>query len=115
MADIEKVIKGLECCTKFGCHHGCEYKSNGYSGMTCRQELERDALELLKEQANAYHYLQKQFFEVQDKLLSQPQIVRCKDCKYYIEPTEEEAGGCLIKAGYFPVSENWFCADGERK
>ena len=49
MADIEKVIKGLECCTKLGCHHGCEYKSNGYSGMTCRQELEKDALELLKE------------------------------------------------------------------
>lgn len=43
------------------------------------------------------------------------EIVRCKDCKYYIEPTEEEAGGCLIKAGYFPVSENWYCADGERK
>ena len=50
MAELEKVIKGLECCTKLGCHHGCEYKSNGYSGMTCRQELERDALELLKEQ-----------------------------------------------------------------
>ena len=49
MADIEKVIKGLECCTKLGCHHGCEYKSNGYSAMTCRQELETDALELLKE------------------------------------------------------------------
>ena len=40
-------------------------------------------------------------------------IIRCKECKYYIEPTEEEAGGCLIKAGYFPVSENWFCADGQ--
>ena len=47
-ADIEKVIKGLECCTKLGCHHGCEYKS--YSPMTCRQELEKDALKLLKEQ-----------------------------------------------------------------
>lgn len=43
------------------------------------------------------------------------ELVRCKDCKYYIEPTEEEAGGCLIKVGYFPVSENWFCADGERE
>ena len=40
-------------------------------------------------------------------------VVRCKDCKYYSEPTDEKAGGCLIKAGYFPVSENWFCADGE--
>jgi hypothetical protein len=48
--DIEKVIKGLECCTRLGCHHGCEYKSNGYSAMTCRQELEKDVLALLKEQ-----------------------------------------------------------------
>lgn len=58
MADIEKVIKGLECCTRLGCHHGCEYKSNGYSGMTCRQELERDALELLKEQQEKIRILQ---------------------------------------------------------
>ena len=57
MADIEKVIKGLECCTKLGCHHGCEYKSNGYSGMTCRQELEKDALELLKEKEA--HWIKK--------------------------------------------------------
>ena len=53
--------------------------------------------------------------EAEEFIKEQPQIVRCKDCKYYIEPTEEEAGGCLIKAGYFPVSENWFCADGEKE
>lgn len=78
-----------------------------------------NALELLKEQANAYHYLQKQFFEVQNELLSQPQIVRCKNCKHrgIVEK-------CLLAA----VSEEkdvpifildnrgeWFCADGERK
>lgn len=45
MADIEKVIKGLECCTGLGCHHGCKYLKNG-----CTQFLKTDALELLKEQ-----------------------------------------------------------------
>ena len=45
MADIEKVIKGLECCTGLGCHHGCKYLKNG-----CTQFLRMDALELLKKQ-----------------------------------------------------------------
>ena len=45
MADMEKVIKGLECCTGLGCHHGCKYLKNG-----CTQFLKMDALELLKEQ-----------------------------------------------------------------
>ena len=45
MADIKDVINGLECCTYLGCHHGCAYLNNG-----CRPLLEKDALELLKEQ-----------------------------------------------------------------
>lgn len=40
---------------------------------------------------------------------AQPEIVRCKDCKY------NDDGECIIKAGWFPVKPNWFCADGERK
>ena len=94
MADIEKVIKGLESCANNGycAENYCPYENE--AELYCIDVLLRDALELLK---------------------SQPQVIRCKDCKYYIEPTEEEAGGCLIKAGYFPVSENWFCADGGHK
>ena len=48
MADIEKVIKGLEHCS-FPCKescHDCPYYPNGVSG--CAQ-LAKDALELLKE------------------------------------------------------------------
>ena len=37
------------------------------------------------------------------------EIVRCKDCKY------NDDGECIIKAGWFPVKPDWFCADGERK
>ena len=45
MADIDDVIKGLECCTGLGCHHGCKYLNNG-----CNQFLKMDALELLTSQ-----------------------------------------------------------------
>ncbi|MBO5968264.1 MAG: hypothetical protein J6S14_07175 [Clostridia bacterium] len=37
------------------------------------------------------------------------ELVRCKDCKY------KDDGECVIKAGWFPVKPEWFCADGERK
>lgn len=37
------------------------------------------------------------------------ELVRCKDCKY------NDDGECIIKAGWFPVKPDWFCADGERK
>ena len=95
MADIEKVIKGLECCTKLGCHHGCEYKPNGYSAMICRQKLETDALELLKEQQA---------------------IIRCKDCKYGYKDEASKSLGTVqcAKMDCFKL-DNWFCADGERK
>ena len=55
MADVEKVITGLELCTNIsqdGCLMLCPYKDEQdetYSGF-CEQVLKRDALELLKEQ-----------------------------------------------------------------
>lgn len=36
------------------------------------------------------------------------ELIRCKDCKY------NDDGECIIKAGWFPVKPDWFCADGER-
>ena len=60
MADINRVRKGLECCTGLGCHHGCEYLKKG-----CTQSLKMDALEIinrqqaendrLKAELNQYH------------------------------------------------------------
>ena len=97
MADIEKVVKGLECCyASFPKLKGCPvcpYEKDCYHDKAC-DDLLCDAIELLK---------------------SQPQIVRCKDCKHYIEKTDDEPSSCLIKAGYFPVSDDWYCADGEAK
>ena len=37
------------------------------------------------------------------------ELVRCKDCKY------NEDGECIIKAGWFPVTPEWFCADGVKR
>ena len=48
-------------------------------------------------------------------LKSQPQIVRCKDCKHYryYGLSSDTVSECTIDHCY-PDSE-WFCADGERK
>ena len=43
-------------------------------------------------------------------LKSQPQIVRCKECKHHKKDT------CSAVAGMaFPPPDDWFCADGEAK
>ena len=50
MADIEKVIKALECCRKHECAGKCPYCEVVSDGYICLQSfLMRDAIELLKE------------------------------------------------------------------
>ena len=53
---------------------------------------------------NCKHYISKN--EAHNLI---KQITRCKDCKY------NDDGECIIKAGWFPVKPDWFCADGEHK
>lgn len=56
MADIKKVIDALEHCEHCACF-SCPYNENGKGGWNCRQ-MNKDALELLKEQQNVieqYH------------------------------------------------------------
>ena len=46
----------------------------------------------------------------------QPQIVRCKDCKYAedcVSPYKEGEKWCMKMDAWTP--KDWFCADGERK
>ena len=53
MTDMEKVIKGLECCTdgSMMCkRERCPYYGKAPIDSTCRIELEKDAFALLKEQ-----------------------------------------------------------------
>lgn len=46
MAELQKVIKGFECCLKLLCSK-CPYKG---PGKHCLQGIQEDALELLKKQ-----------------------------------------------------------------
>lgn len=43
------------------------------------------------------------------------ELVRCKDCKYYVE----EVGACtrsdIIRSDMRIIMPNWFCADGVKK
>ena len=54
MADLEKVIKGLEICVKIGkfaeCIENCPYFSQRFGVGVCSENMMRDALALLKEQ-----------------------------------------------------------------
>lgn len=89
--------------------------------------LALDVLNLLKEQEEHSHELQqiindgfeamkvatKRIKELEALMKEQPDVVRCKDCKY------GEPWGVLIGCGKskgFGITHNpdWFCADGER-
>ena len=88
MPDREKVINGLECCMSEHICRGCPYREKGEcedGGYYYSKAIE-DALALLKEQ---------------------PEIIRCKDCKHYMT-IHCICDGCCI-------SDDWFCADGERR
>lgn len=95
MAELEKVIKGLNYCTRLylGCKK-CPYFGTSTSKASCECQLKTDAVALLKEQ---------------------PQIVRCKDCKFWDCVNDSYYGKCsqVFKGKLSPF--DWFCADGERK
>ena len=101
MADREKVIKGLDALYKAMHENQCyacsyEFIENAKEFGT---EIIADALALLE---------------------SQPQIVRCKDCKHSCYCNIQE-----LPPGIFVVAKctktnvahvaDWFCADGERR
>ena len=47
------------------------------------------------------------------KALEQPKIVRCKDCRWFLQRFVSE--GRCIKNGNEYHKPDWFCADGKRK
>lgn len=87
MADIEKVIKELDRMTEDARAMDLEW-AIGIDDFATLCE----ALELLKEQ---------------------PQIVRCKDCKYV--ECEGVEGFLVCDISGFSHLPEFFCADGERK
>ena len=51
MAELEKVIKGLECCKAIHIYlcNDCPYHNDDVDDNNCKESLCADALELLKE------------------------------------------------------------------
>ena len=96
MPDREKVIKGIRKCLS---HKPCSENDCPYENECAVEHLNdpliRDALALLKDQ---------------------PQIVRCKDCKFgfseygYVFCTKPH-----VEKGSANHKPDWLCADGERK
>ena len=94
MPDREKVIKGLEVCRdqdnppghRFtGCKDDCPYYGNG-----CAKKLKEDAMDQLKEQ---------------------PEIVLCKDCKWWSKSKLK----CYRPYANRQSNSNSFCDKGIRK
>jgi len=108
MTNYNKVIKGLEYCSK-GMENGlhcndCPYwEENDNGKLTCCSEtLCSDALTLLKRQSDYIAELSHAPFYVQ---IAQPPVIRCKEC--CLKDRCELYGG-------FKDDSDWFCADGER-
>lgn len=73
--------------------------------------IARSTLELIYEQDLHLQHLLEITEKFEKELNKQPEIVRCKDCKYY---TNVDGYMYCIKMHEYPYFE-WFCADGERK
>jgi len=143
--DRGEVIKALECCTdhdhRADCY-GCYQEGPGF-GIVCRENLMRDALELLKDQEDlteAFNeavqrcreymekcgailtYNKKRLFFADSKgnITPLPEIVRCKDCQYAEQTMFDDEYRCYYdeenESGCKRLHKgNFFCADGKRK
>ena len=85
MADIEKVIKSLELCVQGskGCLKDCPYTDKG-----CRIQLEKDALELLKERVKA-----KVVFAQYDGSVE----TECGNCGQHLDKTYSHCPKCQME------------------
>ena len=87
MAELEKVIQGLDCClavknagtkTCFDCHYK---EKDGHLNTPCEDYLMADALELLKWQAGTIRGLEQSLKETLDVVSGQKNVGRCNECK----------------------------------
>ena len=130
MAELEKVIKAVECRANgngqqaciVGWDVDCPYS---YNHAFCdMNQLLLDALDLLREQedlgtelTNAVELIHKKNERIEKLLKEQEAVVHCKDCKHgEIHGIDVE---CVAheEVSYDPEPWHpldWFCADGER-
>lgn len=67
-------------------------------GIFMAQEIYADCIQTLKELPSA-----------------QPEIVRCKDCKFYSQMNRETKTGICNLTMHQNFGDNWFCAGAERR
>jgi len=91
MPDIKKVINGLEHCMSESLCYKCPYKN--------ADECE-----------NGKYYYSKAIEDAIILLKEQPEIIRCKDCKYWHDPIN-----CQMDSEGMKTSGDWFCADAKRR
>lgn len=116
MTDREKILAWLNCHCQGNDNPDCGSCPFQYSD--CAVELPKVIKNLSQESvtphlaASTLTLLQEQnscencAIAIEDRQL----VVRCKDCKYYRGINE----GCGAR-DFYPPSEDWFCADGERR
>lgn len=107
MADREKIIKELENLRDI-----CNAKSNmaignGKIAWAGYANTADDAIIMLKE-----HGKKKFFVDSDGKITPLPDVVRCKDCKWYHQAFANE-GRCVNHDNDFH-NPDWYCADGKR-
>ena len=96
MPDREKVIRAVDSCFNYWLEqHRCLHPLH----LENVRQFKADALSMLKKQET---------------------VVRCKDCKHLFdgEHTKNCCDALMEKAGWLKeiaVSQDWFCADGERQ
>jgi len=128
MMDLEKVIKGLECCVihvNCATDGGCPYRSE--VDANCLDTAIKDAIALLKAQeamvmagaeltdAELVEEIRKAPIVLKPNVDAVP-VVRCRDCKHR-DPEDKKCdyGGMAVQGLFFPRPDDWFCADGERR
>jgi len=90
MKDREEIVSAFKQCGLPGACLKCKY---GAEKEGCYAALKHDVLELLKEQ---------------------PEVVRCKNCKYW-QPNTEFCGRWTFGFIAHRTPPEWFCGDGEVK
>ena len=91
---------------------GTEYKCAYYGNHHCKKGMLDDAIELLKEQAEEIENLKQTAQSMMEGiclLKEQEAVVRCKDCTFRNETN------CPLYYWRSELTDNWFCADGERE
>ena len=76
-----------------------------------------DALDNIKIPRNAswYPYYQQALIVMSRLPSAQPEIIRCKDCKFYSPMNRETKTGICNLTMRQNFGDNWFCAGAERR